>query len=294
MVALAFVFGAAQATNVNHGGTPGMSRYVVWLFPVAVPLFIRARPVLKGAAARVLWLVAALSAAWSLIAYQPSVPEGGGKPSAVAWYLWTHYPSLDNPNPEVFIERLLSSEERLAPLHTPGCEKIMLVGRGHHDGMWPLACQPAAVPPECHEIGRICYANRSGARYRFVVEPRSLVSTPRYLRHDIWPLGAERVAADVFGRMRAWELTAPADMVRGEAIERVAGLQGDTRLVAGLRGVGPGAAVIVHAPAPMQATFVNAETGEILSRAAVPAGECRLPAPQAATLILTLEREGSW
>ena len=34
---LAFV--AATATNVNHGGTPGLSRYATWFIPLAIPLF---------------------------------------------------------------------------------------------------------------------------------------------------------------------------------------------------------------------------------------------------------------
>jgi len=34
---LAFV--AATAGNVNHGGTPGLSRYATWFIPLAIPLF---------------------------------------------------------------------------------------------------------------------------------------------------------------------------------------------------------------------------------------------------------------
>ncbi len=33
------LFAFAQTMNVNHGGTPGMSRYALWFIPLAAPLF---------------------------------------------------------------------------------------------------------------------------------------------------------------------------------------------------------------------------------------------------------------
>ena len=36
-----FLFAFAQAPNANSGGTPGMSRYALWLLPLAVLLLDR-------------------------------------------------------------------------------------------------------------------------------------------------------------------------------------------------------------------------------------------------------------
>ena len=41
------------------------------------------------------------------------------------------------------------------PFATTRCEKVLLVGRGDLQGMWPMPCYPAEVPPQCREPGQV-------------------------------------------------------------------------------------------------------------------------------------------
>ena len=43
LTAVGFLLSFAQATNVHHGATPSISRYAIWLIPLAIPIMIRAR-----------------------------------------------------------------------------------------------------------------------------------------------------------------------------------------------------------------------------------------------------------
>jgi hypothetical protein len=155
---LLFVF--SQMINMNHGGTPGMSRYALWLIPLAIPFLDR-----DGAPGARTWLrvtVAAAAAAWSVWLFRPAAPEHYLEPSAAASYVWTHYPALDNPVPEIFVERLRHGELFRLTAATPDCSKVLL-----WRGEWPQICPAQPTPDWC---GRgSCYANRGrDGRYGFV------------------------------------------------------------------------------------------------------------------------------
>jgi hypothetical protein len=173
-----FLCAFAQAPNVNSGGTPSLSRYALWLIPPLVPLFpgtgSRKRP---GAA---LPALVGLSAIWTAVYFRPAIPESYLEPTRVALRVWSTYPSLENPLPEIFAERLRHRDGVNTLAATPNCAKVLV-----QDGVWPQPCAAPRVPPvECDSEGELCYANRKAdGSYAFVPTSRrggiSISWTPR-------------------------------------------------------------------------------------------------------------------
>jgi len=64
--------------------------------------------------------------------------------SRMASFLRVRHPSIDNPLPEIFAERLPGLDENWLPVATPGCEKLLLPGRGGRDSVWPMPCAPSS------------------------------------------------------------------------------------------------------------------------------------------------------
>jgi hypothetical protein len=166
-----FLFGFAQAGNANSGATFNPSRYGLWLIPLAVPLLAQFNDV-WGSDRTWLRVAAALALVWSSLLFQPRFQENYVKPSQLANWLWTRWPSLDNPLPEVFCERVSGRDgEAALPIATPGCEKVLLAGTASGDVLWPPQCRPAPVPAECAASGALCYANRRASGYGFAKAP---------------------------------------------------------------------------------------------------------------------------
>jgi hypothetical protein len=200
---LAFV--AATATNVNHGGTPGLSRYATWFIPLAIPLF---REVDRLFPRRLAWMAvpALASAVLGVWAFHPVRAEAADRPTRLASFLWTQHPSVDNPLPEIFVERLRGLDENWLPVATPGCEKILFHGRVGRASVWPMPCVPVPPPAPCQVAGALCYANRTGTGYSFV---SARVSTPQAFRLDrsaTWPPSAEPVVADILVGLAWWNM----------------------------------------------------------------------------------------
>lgn len=158
------LFGFAQTSNLNHGGTPSMSRYALWLLPLALPFASEWTP--RSLRVRhCAWVVSCFAMLWSLIYFRPSVREAYLEPTRTALYLWTRYPRLHNPLPEIFAERLRHQDMAHTLAATPHCEKVLLT-----DAVWPSHCAPEPVPARCRE--GLCYANRTEEGYHFVVTSR--------------------------------------------------------------------------------------------------------------------------
>lgn len=170
LVALLLIVAFTQTTNINSGGTPGPSRYGLWLVPFVIPLIEGVRP--DGTWLRVL---AAGAMVWCAWAYAPSHPDQYLRPSPLAENVWSRWPDLDNPLAEIFAERVAAREPARPPVASAGCEKILLVGDGS-GAAWPPGCPAAALPDFCQTKDAFCYANRTAAGYRFV--PAS--STPAW------------------------------------------------------------------------------------------------------------------
>jgi hypothetical protein len=179
---LVFLFAFSQTLNFNHGGTPHMSRYDLWLIPLAVPLLLQADRAFGPTTRRWIAPVAVISCAVSIVHAQPRLPEDCFHPTPLARYLWARHPSLDNPLPEVFVERLRQEDAGFwetygkqgckaalayLPTATPSCSKILLIG---HEPV-PLPCAIPSLPQACQKFAAFCYANRSGDNYRFTTPP---------------------------------------------------------------------------------------------------------------------------
>ena len=255
---LAFV--AAMATNVNHGGTPGLSRYATWFIPLAIPLFQEIDRVLT---LRVSWMAlpAVASAALGVWAFHPARAEAVDRPTRLASFLWTRHPSLDNPLPEIFAERLRGLDENWLPVATPGCEKVLLPGRGGRDSVWPIPCAPAPLPDWCQAAGALCYANRTRTGYAFV-SPR--VSTPqafRLARSATWPLSAEPFVADALASLAWWNMDVrqigdpDAILQSSRHVGQVVIWQAANRLFVFAVNVRPGARLTAQATQDMTGTF---------------------------------------
>ena len=163
-----FLFSFAQTMNVNHGGTPTMSRYALWLIPLVMP-FLPGRSI-EGSRHSLEWIFTGCaigSAMLSLMWFRPSLPEDSVTPTRVAMYQWTHYPGLLNPVPEIFAERLRHQDGVNLLAATPGCEKVLLKG-----GVWPDPCAPVEIPGWCKGPDVLCYANRAAGGYAFVTALR--------------------------------------------------------------------------------------------------------------------------
>jgi hypothetical protein len=161
-VTLLLVFGATG--NANHGGTPGMSRYALWILAVMMPFIVEGSARL-GSRRGVLLITLGLSMAMTLQMFRPSASEQGrDSPSPLARVVWARWPALDNPLPEVFAERT-SGVEGVPPLPATitGCSKALLLGDGSQS-WWPFPCEPRDAPPECAVTRALCYANGNSFR----------------------------------------------------------------------------------------------------------------------------------
>jgi hypothetical protein len=162
-----FIVMFTQTTDMNSGGTPGPSRFGLWLLPLTIPLLEAAPP------AAVLRALAAAALVWSVMLFAPSRPENYLQPSRLGAAIWQRWPAADNPLPEIFAERVSGSQPApQPPLATPACEKVLIIGRGSGSPTsWPGRCEPETAPPFCREVGVLCYANRTNGEYAFTRLP---------------------------------------------------------------------------------------------------------------------------
>jgi hypothetical protein len=174
LAGVAWLFVFTQNGNLNHGGTPAMSRYALWLIPLFVPVIGR----LAGAATRhqvmAFVLIVGLSSYVSTVQYHPGRPEWLYlTPSRIAAWIWANLPWLDNPPREIFFERTAHREVPFQAVATDSCSKVLVVS-----GAWPASCRmPDQMPSFC-SAGQAadarenaCYANRSGSGYTFARAP---------------------------------------------------------------------------------------------------------------------------
>jgi len=263
----------AQTGNVNHGGTPGMCRYALWLIPLAAPLLIAAAPSLRPPPRR-LTATVALSCLWCLVFFHPGRAERYQEPTRLAAAVWGHAPRLSAPLPEVFAERLTHHEPGRLPVATPSCSKVLLLG-----GRWPAPCAPGAGMPEaCREPAALCYANRSGphaSSYSF--DP---IAGPVPIHDDnlaVWPPALEERVAAVLDELGAADMVVSADVPDGDplrAAQRVgwtAALLGQDRFFLYASTPREGGTVTLRLPQAMSGTLVAMSNGAVLGDISSPA-----------------------
>jgi hypothetical protein len=164
----------ALAGNVNHGATPGPSRYGLWMLPLLVPAIavalraVERRPGWRDAMA----IVLVLALGWACSSYHPKRREQWSEPTTFARWLWQRHPAVDNPLPEVFAERLSGFDGLVAfPAAIDRCEKVLLARTSSGFSGWPFPCQGIDPPGACFNRQGLCYANQSNGGYGFVAAP---------------------------------------------------------------------------------------------------------------------------
>ena len=295
-IAAIFLFAFSRTTNVHHGGTPSLSRYAVWLIPLAIPLLSTLQQSGGRIWHRFLWTAAVLSAVISVFAFRPSVPQNSREPTWLATFLWTRVPAVNNPLPEVFIETQLQVDEFQLPAATGGCEKILIAGTDLYTGVLPLPCYPAPVPAECQKAGVLCYANRTGRGYEFVPVQDEVTFAARVRRDAVWP-------NEVVGHVRqvydAWDWrtmrTGAFNVVR--AVENVAieSLGSNERFILVLRSPRAGAVVRLRTADPLDGVLVDALTGQTIRTVHYDreAGLITMNLPDDAKILLLAMRSGA-
>lgn len=204
----AAAFALMAATSDLHGGaTPGLSRYGMWLAPLAIP-FWRGTAAIGGRAwHRFAWSVAFLSAVGTVFAFHPAVRSYGRAPGWAASVLWTRHPVWNNPLPEISAESLHGGGDRAVPVATADCEKILIMGTA--DGaMFPVPCFPAVVPVDCATERALCYANRAGDKYVFARAPGSAHRHSGFAHQPrlVWPAGSAPHVRQLLTQAEWWQL----------------------------------------------------------------------------------------
>lgn len=269
VMGMIFLFGFAQTSNVNHGGTPGLSRYGIWLVPLTIPLFAGFDALAPRRWLAMLSVTAAVSSTACVMVYAPRFGENYWAPSRLAAFLWTEHPALDNPLPEIFAERLLGKgDTSWLPLATSGCEKVLLVGGDGHDVAWPVPCGPQQAPEVCMAKAALCYANLVDGTYRF----RKAPGQPAFsvMQGPVWTWnpatsGAMRRALpnEDWRSLRIVRGSPTPPAVRAfEGISWIQSLQGQGRLLVYLRETDSRASITLETIAPMDVRLVDLEHGD--------------------------------
>jgi hypothetical protein len=158
-----FLYAFSQSPALAAGGTPSMTRYALWLMPLAIPLFARLRET-DGVSQRWLAIAAAATIVWTAATFLPSRSEDDVKqPTRLASWVWRHHPGADNPLAEVFYLKTSHTYGAPQPSALPNCAKVLVVY-----GEW-ARCPVGRVPARCR--AEPCYANRDGEDYEFTAAP---------------------------------------------------------------------------------------------------------------------------
>ena len=123
-----FLFVFAQTTNVNSGGTVFMSRYGLWLLPLALPAVAAATRGLDCWMPGLSTVGALALLGVYLFLFRPDQPERYTGHSPQAAWLMSQLPALYHPLPEIFVERTLHIDggPRLSAAD-PACRLIFLL-----------------------------------------------------------------------------------------------------------------------------------------------------------------------
>jgi len=296
--AVLFLLSFARTTNFHHGATPSMSRYGLWLVPLAVPVLTAAWQhgglVWRG----LLWTTASVSAVICVFAFHPGKHESAGEPTWMASWLWTKHPTWQNPLFEVFSEVMLRREDLMLPAGTAGCEKVLLVGSGaERDVAWPLTCYPVMPPESCRGRGVMCYANRTADGYEFVHAPGRRHGVPIMENPLAWtPAMAAPMRAlfDAWGWRGALPPRADLDVLRGALDIQAITVGTSDRFLIVLREPGPAPSLGFRFPGPMTGRLVDPTTGTVLREIDVrepPGALWELILPREALTVLVMKAE---
>jgi hypothetical protein len=267
IAAAVFAVAFGKAGNLHHGATPNMSRYALWFVPLAVPVLARAATMTGGLWGAAVWTLAAVSAIANVFSFHPRWKENSREPTWAATWLWTRHPTWHNPLPEIFIETIVRIEANWVPAWTPGCEKILLGGRGDV-GVWPIPCYPQPMPDDCKVVNAFCYANLQGDRYAFAPAPGQNHGAAQLRRDVVWPAEAEPHVRSLFNRWHwrdlAVESEAARTFLRHIRGVRVTSWGAPDRYLFVLQSPQPDALLVFRPPGPMSGFLMDARTGHTI------------------------------
>lgn len=135
-----FLAACAQTSNVNSGGTVHVSRYALWLLPLAIPFLEAAARRLEGRSPWLLPAVGAVAFVGSAVVFRPGQPERYVVPSPQAELAGIWLGGLYRPVPEIFFERERGVDGGVTGSAANGTCTLLLLGEG--------AAEPACPPSE--------------------------------------------------------------------------------------------------------------------------------------------------
>jgi len=270
-----FLVSFSQIPNVNHGGTSGISRYGLWCIPLTLPVFALCDGVERRPRLEWLGAIALVSCLWCVRFFHPQSQADYLLPTRFAQTLWTRFPSIDNPLPEIFGERVIGrGDVSWLPVATSHCEKVLLLGDGRRELKWPVPCAPTSPPSSCLVADSLCYANRSDDGYRFVAAPRQTGYELRFGQTWNWTAtsasAVRRTLTEVdWDALRIARFTDPPPMVRRfQRIDWVYMLRSDRQFLVYLSHPTANAVLRIETATPMSGRIVDLETGETLQAVA--------------------------
>ncbi len=157
-----FLLTFAQTTNVNSGGTMSMTRYAMWLLPLAIPFLAAFAE--AGASFNILMLaVAAVAFPLAAILFDPAQPERYVTPSPQSAWLNDWLPGRYRQTPEIFYERHRATDGGVhGSAATPGCQTI-LVARSDEQQPCPLTTREGSAAQALFDAGwNAVWITRSG------------------------------------------------------------------------------------------------------------------------------------
>jgi hypothetical protein len=273
IVTVLLIVSFTQTTNANHGGTPGPSRYGLWLVPLALPLALTAERRFDQGFGRSVWIAfCCVSFALCGGILHPRRAEQHLAPTPFAAWLWTHTPALDNPLPEVFAERVSGHESERGPrlpVATPACSKV-LAQRSETGVWWPLRCPPPLDGPTSEAT--FVYANRAGSGWRWSAAPSQPAFTPSRAGEAAWIPPRDERARALFKSLD-WERLRPVTLGTGVSLlsatrrtRRVVAFQSPRALLVWARNPKVHAEVVTALPCDATATVFDAENGTTEAR----------------------------
>ena len=289
-----FLFSVAQPRNFNHGSTPGISRYALWLIPLTIPILQRASGVASARSQRWFVLLALASCLSCTVAFHPRWPERYLSPTWMARVIWERWPGLDNPLPEIFSERVSGAEPGLLPAATPGCTKVLMIG-----GQWPPHCYPETVPAPCATPEVLCYANRHEGGYTFVPVVLPVAYVFDRQQGWVWSQDPGSAVRRALTRLRWQDLRRVEPGARGamvvgfQDVSWTYGLQSDEELLLYMADPHQNASVTLSLPGPMAGSLFDPEAGNEVQPVRIDAPPwtlTTLPVPPGRTVALVLTR----
>lgn len=120
----------SSTENLNHGGTPGISRYSLWYLGLFYPSIVFLVNHVKNSKwhSTVLVCLSIACFVYNFNVYNLTLPEEGWRPSKLSALVQTYLPKLYNPPPEIFIERYcgVPSCRPLFAVIGPDCHKVLI------------------------------------------------------------------------------------------------------------------------------------------------------------------------